>query len=239
MGKGKQATQGTSLRGIAREWGVSPSYVSGFLKRVGIQPFPDGSYDLAGATAARKKYTLAGSGQRKWAVRHGQPAAAAQVASGTPVAPVCQACGARYIAEYARNCNTLTWQRFCSASCEADFNAGLPMAKIASRRDRGISPEKIRFAEPPKWTPPPRPTPIVRICQGCRGRYDAADIDSILIPDDRDSYCSSNCEYSVQQGLTPEEIRRHIKIGAAESGDPTDAPEFFDMVHPDGTPRIG
>jgi hypothetical protein len=236
-----KSKQGISVRGIAREWGVSVSYVSTFLKRAGLGPFSDGSYDLVAATAARAKHTRAGKGQRKWARRHGTPKAAQEQRTGTEVAPICEGCGSHYIAEYSKNSLTPTPSRFCSASCEADCNSGLTQKEIARRRDSGISPRKLKFAKRPEYVPPPRPKPIFRTCSGCGGLYDMNSNDlQILTPDDVERFCSSNCEHMVRNGLTRAEIQRYEKTAAAEGGETQaqiNAPDFFDMIKPDGSPK--
>jgi hypothetical protein len=62
----KKQRQGHSIRGIARAWGVSAVYAWKFIHRIGLEPFADGSYDLAAATLLRTQRTRAG----QWITRN-------------------------------------------------------------------------------------------------------------------------------------------------------------------------
>jgi hypothetical protein len=230
--------QGISVRGIAREWGISVSYVSTFLKRAGLGPFSDGSYDLGAATAARTKYTRAGKGQRKFERAQARREHPAKALAGVPI---CEACGDHYIEKYSRNWGTPTPSRYCSPSCEQDVKDGFTSEQIANRREKGIANKQRRYVQHnPKWTPPPKPTPIVRTCSACGGHYDMADPEAGGVKRDLERFCSDHCEHMVDSGLTREEIRRHYRRCAAEDGEtskevPSDG--VFDWVKPDGSPK--
>lgn len=231
-----KAKQGVSVREIARRWVCSASYVSQFLKRAGLDPLLDGSYDLAEATRRRENYTIIGRGKRKWDRRH--PATVVSPSPGTTSAPVCQGCGDRYVQAYSRNLATPDPTRFCSASCQQDVKDGFTPKEIARRRERGIPNANPAYGEAPEWKPPAKPAPIVRTCSGCGGRYDVRDAHC----DEPEIYCHTTCQRYIREGVTRAEIRRHLRTQSAEDGDYTRAEltseGFFDHVNADGTPKI-
>ncbi len=211
-----EPVSGIGVREIGRRWGTSGAYVSQFLKKAGLKPLPGGGYDLVEATRLRACHTVVGRGQKRWARSHPEP-----------IAGCCEGCGSRYIVEYARNCNTPSPDQFCSASCEADAAAGFTTAQIVARREKGTQPKNIKFVTHSRWMPPTKPAPVVRVCMGCGGRYDLNSDEA------RDPYCSEVCQCEVKAGLSAAEIRRHLKITAAEGGaSPAEiqSPGFFDEL---------
>jgi hypothetical protein len=134
-----------SLREIARRWDVEPSYVSKFLKRVGISAGPGGKYDYAAATAAREQHTLVGTGIRKRMepaevkTRVSKTAATALWPPGPQMpGPThrCDACGCRYNIEW----NSLYVggdRSFCTSECRDWHAEGWSRAKIRRELEVG------------------------------------------------------------------------------------------------------
>jgi hypothetical protein len=119
------------------------------------------------------------------------------------------------------------------------------MAEIARRRDRAISPRKIKFAEP-KPTPPlpaePEPAPLLATCYGCGGLYNlhtARKEGGVRF--DPAHHCSPNCQEMLEAGMRPAEIQRHIRTSYAEercyTRNQLSSPNLFDWIKPDGSPN--
>jgi len=127
-----------SLREIARRWGVAPSYVCKFLRSAGIRARPDGRYNYEGATAAREKQTLVGTGVRKRMEPAEVKTCVSKAAAPAPWPPgpqmpgpthLCDACGCRYNIEW----NSLYVggdRSFCTFECRDWHAAGWSRAKI-------------------------------------------------------------------------------------------------------------
>jgi hypothetical protein len=244
--KQQAKTVGISQRAYAEQIGVHHSYVAKMIRRGAIPVLSDGSIDPEAADAARAKFTRVGRGQRRWKRRHpAQPVAVAvnPPTSGSKATPICQGCGARYLRKY--RISSPTPDRFCSASCEQDFNDGLSLREIANRRDRALSPKKIKWGKPeptPKPTREPEPPPILATCCGCLGLFNVRSARREGGPNfDPTRHCSQSCEEMLNGGMRPDEIRRHWKTWYAEEQCYTRAqinsPSFFDWCKPDGSPN--
>jgi hypothetical protein len=200
---------GQSMRGIARNWGVSAPYVSKFIRRSGLTPLPDGSYDLAQATRLREKYTIVGRGQRKLQRAKARQAARAEVRTATaPQAErsirMCDICGQAH----------WFWTHAICSVCHSDY-------VLYSARRIDHSPDPQRFcSDKCAGTAPPPPRKL--ICQQCadpEGYYaDSARRDGDS--GDPQRYCDQDCENDAAMAKTQKETRYRLWVHAIlEHGD--------------------
>lgn len=202
--------QGKSIRSIATEWGCSHSYVVRFLKRAGLGPFPDGSYDGDEAARLRKRYTIVGRGQRRYERRQGRA-----VRRGV-AALTCDACGALYRREMSMKLATPHPERFCCSDCEADVEQGLTAKQIRRRRDRGICNDNAARPSPRKYVPPPKQRDI-RECVACGGKYDALERHTNTSRDPS-RFCHEVCELDYLAGVDLGSVQQRLRLEAVLGG---------------------